>query len=435
VNDSDWISAVLTSARPQVIAALLRRFRDLDAAEEAFQEASLRALKAWPKNGPPRDAAAWLIMVGKNATIDTVRRQSRLRPLPADDQISDLADVEGPTVDQIDEADYRDDILRLLFICCHAELPATQQIALALRIVSGLTVSQIARAFLVSDAAMEQRITRAKARVAAAHVPFETPGAVERSERLGVVAAMVYLVFNEGYTTSVTEQGVRAPLCGEAIRLARLLLRLFPTEPEIMGLLALVLLQHARARARFDPSGAVVLLDDQDRTLWDRRLITEGVALIDKAVRHGRPGPYQVQSAIAALHARATRSEDTDWAQIELLYGTLERMQPSPVVSLNRAVAVSRVRGPGDALAMIEPLGAKLGGYFYYHGARGAFLKQLGRAQEARAAFDRAIALANTPAEAAHIRQELDLLAEADAAPSSDANLKKFPGNMSDRQR
>jgi RNA polymerase sigma-70 factor (ECF subfamily) len=202
-------------------------------------------------------------------------------------------------------------------------------------------------------------------------------------------------------------------LCEEAIRLSRLLLRLFPTEPEIMGLAALLMLQHARAPARFDHQGRAVLLEDQDRTLWNRRLIAEGLALIDKAVRHGRPGPYQVQAAIAALHARAGRASDTDWPQIDLLYGTLERMQPSPIVSLNRAIAVAKVRGPADALAMIEPLASKLGGYFYFHGARGGFLLQLGRTEEARVAFDRAIALANTPAEAAHIREQLDRLASS----------------------
>ena len=413
---------MLTAAKPQAVAALLRNFRDLDLAEEAFQEACLRALKAWPKNGPPRDAAAWLIMVGRNAAIDTVRRQARLQPLPPEELISDLADAETAVADQIDEADYRDDILRLLFICCHPGLPATQQIALALRIVSGLSVKQIARAFLVSEAAMEQRITRAKGRVAAAQIPFETPGAVERSERIAAVAAMIYLVFNEGYTTSVAEQGARAALCEEAIRLSRLLLRLFPTEPELMGLAALLMLQHARAPARFDGRGHVVLLDDQDRTLWHGRLIAEGLALIDKAVRHGRPGPYQVQAAIAALHARAARAEDTDWLEIDLLYGTLERLQPSPVVSLNRAVAVAKVRGPADALAIIEPLANKLDGFFYFHGARGAFLLQLGRAEEARVEFDRAIALANTPAEAAHIREQLDRLAvsaHSGGAPSA----------------
>jgi RNA polymerase sigma-70 factor, ECF subfamily len=410
VSEADWISATLKAARPQAVAALLRYFRDLDMAEEAFQEACLRALKSWPKNGPPRDTAAWLIMVGKNAAIDGARKQARERPLPQEDLISDLSDAEQALADRVDEADYRDDILRLLFVCCHPNLPATQQIALALRIVSGLSVAQIGRAFLVSEAAMEQRITRAKARVAAANVPFETPGAIERSERLGAVAAMVYLLFNEGYTTNVAEHGARAPLCEEAIRLGRLLLRLFPTEPEIMGLAALLLLQHARAPARFDADGAAVLLEEQDRALWNRTLIAEGLALIDKAVRHRRPGPYQAQAAIAALHARAATPRDTDWAGIEQLYSTLELMQPSPVVTLNRAVAVSKVRGAAAALAMIEPLAPKLGGYFYFHGARGAFLLELGRAEEARVAFDRAIALANTPAEAAHIRDRIDQL-------------------------
>jgi RNA polymerase sigma-70 factor (ECF subfamily) len=325
--------------------------------------------------------------------------------------ISDLSDTEAAEAQRLDEADYRDDILRLLFVCCHPDLPSTQQIALALRIVSGLTVSQIARAFLVSEAAMEQRITRAKSKIAGAHVPFEVPGAIERSERLAAVAAMIYLVFNEGYTTNVAEHGAKAPLCEEAIRLCRLLLRLFPTEPEVMGLAALVLLQHARSAARFDANGAVVLLEDQDRTKWDMRMIAEGLALVDKALRHRRPGPYQVQAAIAALHARARTFAETDWAQIDQLYGTLERMQPSPVVTLNRAVAVSKSRGPSDALAMIEPLAGKLNSYFYFHGARGAFLKELGRGEEARAAFDRAIALATTPAEAAHIRSQIDRLA------------------------
>lgn len=416
MSTHEWIGSVIAAARPKAMAALLRNFRDLDAAEEAFQEASLRALKAWPKNGPPRDGAAWLIMVAKNAGIDTVRKQSRLQPLPSDDLISDLSDIEVNEAERIDAADYRDDILRLLFVCCHPELPATQQIALALRIVSGLSVKQIARAFLVSEAAMEQRITRAKSRIAGAHVPFEAPGAVERSERLAAVAAMVYLVFNEGYTIGAAEHGGGVSLSEEAIRLARLLLQLFPAEPEIMGLGALLLLQHARAAARFGPDGAAVLLEHQDRTKWDRRLIAEGLALVDKALRHRRPGPYQVQAAIAALHVRAPRFADTDWSEIELLYGTLERMQPSPVVTLNRAVAVSRARGAVDALAMIEPLAAQLGGYFYFHGARGAFLKALGRDAEARMAFDRAISLANTPAEAAHIRSQIDSLVETRSA-------------------
>jgi len=411
MSDPAWIEAALTAARPQAMGALLRYFRDLDLAEEAYQDACLRALRTWPQKGPPRDPTAWLIFVGRNAAIDAVRKRSRTQALPAEDQISDLDDVEDGVVERLDGADYRDDVLRLMFICCHPDLPATQQIALALRIVSGLSVKQIARAFLVSEAAMEQRITRAKARIAGGDAPFETPGAVERAERLHAVAAMIYLVFNEGY--SAGQQEDRARLSDEAIRLARLLLRLFQTEPEIMGLTALMLLQHARSAARFSPDGAVILLEDQDRALWDGKLIAEGLALIDKALRHARPGPYQVQAAIAALHARAATPADTDWPQIERLYAALERLTPSPVVTLNRAVATFKATGAEDALALIEPLSGPLGGYFYFHGARGAFLESLGRLEEARAAFNQAIALANTPAEAAHIRAQLDSLSRA----------------------
>ena len=449
MTDLAWIEAALVSARPRAMSALLRYFRDLDVAEEAFQDASLRALKAWPVNGPPRDPAAWLIFVGRNLAVDGLRRRSRQEPLPAEELLSDLDDAEAPLAERLDEAGYRDDILRLLFICCHPELPATQQIALALRVVSGLSVRQIARAFLVGESAMEQRITRAKARVAAAEVPFEAPSAAERAERLTSVAAMIYLVFNEGYSAGGAESA-RAGLCGEAIRLTRLLLRLFPAEPEIMGLAALLLLQHSRAPARFDAGGAVVLLEDQDRRLWDARMIAEGLALmlLSDARRPARTapdgrlvplaeqdrsrwdaaaiaegielitgalsrhpiGPYQVQAAIAALHARAARAEDTDWAGIDRLYATLERMQPSPVVTLNRAVAVAKVRGPEEALAMIEPLAPRLSGYFHFFGLRGALLMRLGRTDEARIAFDRAISLANTAAEAAHIRMHLDRL-------------------------
>ena len=414
-----WISNAISTARPQAMGALLRYFRDLDAAEEAFQDACLRALKNWPKNGPPRDPAAWLIFVGRNSGIDAVRKRSKQAPLPEEDQISDLEDAESDIAERLDGAHYRDDILRLLFICCHPDLPATQQIAVALRIVSGITVKQIARAFLVGESAMEQRITRAKARIADAGVPFETPGAVERSERLAAVAAMVYLIFNEGYSTNSGEAPARAPLCEEAIRLARLLLRLFQTEPEIMGLTALLLLQHARAPARFDENGEIVLLEDQDRSLWSRKMIDEGLALVDKALRHQKPGPYQVQAAIAALHARAEKPEDTDWTEIDLLYSLLEQMQPSPVITLNRAVAVAKVRGPEAALAMIEPLGERLSGYFHFFGLKGGLLMQLGRGEEARVAFDRAIALANTAAEAAHIRMHIDRLIKDGAAKAT----------------
>jgi RNA polymerase sigma-70 factor (ECF subfamily) len=415
MNDIAWIDAALTSARPRAVSALLRYFRNLDSAEEAFQNACLRALDSWPRNGPPRDPAAWLIMVGRNVGIDDARRKAKQQPLPDDEVLSDLGDAEVAIAERLDESHYRDDILRLLFICCHPELPATQQIALALRVVSGLTVPQIARAFLVSESAMEQRITRAKARIAKADVPFETPGAPERAERFAAVAAMIYLIFNEGYSATGGELPLRAPLCEEAIRLARLLLRLFQNEPEMMGLAALLLLQHARSAARFDQDGAIILLDDQDRTLWDKAMIAEGLALIDKAMRHRRPGPYQVQAAIAALHARAMRPEDTDWAQIDVLYATLELLTPSPVVTLNRAVAVSKVQGPAAALQMIEPLSADLSGYFYFFGVKGAMLQKLGRNEEARVAFDQAIALANNAAEAAHIRGQIDRLTKSGA--------------------
>jgi RNA polymerase sigma-70 factor (ECF subfamily) len=419
VSDLSWIDAALIAARPQALGALLRYFRDLDTAEEAFQEACLRALKHWPVNGPPRDPAAWLILVGRNAALDHGRREARYEALPSEELISDLDDAEAALAERLDGSHYRDDVLRLLFICCHPELPATQQIALALRIVSGLSVKEIARAFLVSESAMEQRITRAKRRVAEAHVPFETPGPIERGERLAAVAAMIYLLFNEGYSASGGEAHIRVPLCEEAIRLARLLLRLFPAEPEIMGLMALLLLQHARAPARLDGEGNIVLLEDQDRGLWDREMIAEALVLVEKALRHRRPGPYQVQAAIAAVHAQAAQPQDTDWAEIDQLYAVLQTLQPSPVVTLNRAVAVAKVQGAAAALAMIESLGERLSGYFHFFGVKGWLLNELGRAEEARIAFDRAIALANTPAEAAHIRLHLDRLMK-DSAPRDD---------------
>jgi RNA polymerase sigma-70 factor (ECF subfamily) len=417
VTDLAWIDAALVTARPQAVAALLRYFRDLDTAEEAYQEACLKALKNWAANGPPRDPTSWLIMVGRNAALDGVRKRARQVAMPDEEQISDLEDQEANLADRLDESQYRDDVLRLLFICCHPELPATQQIALALRIVSGLSVKQIARAFLVSEAAMEQRITRAKAKVAEAGVPFETPGAVERSERLAAVMAMVYLVFNEGYSAGPKDP--RGDLADEAIRLGRLLLRMFQAEPEVMGLLALMLLQHSRSPARFDEHGNTVLLEDQDRSLWRGKLIQEGLALIDKAMRHQRTGQYLVQAAIAALHARAAKFGDTDWAGIDALYATLERLTPSPVVTLNRAVAVSKIKGPQAALDMVEPLGTNLSSYFHFHGARGGLLLQLGRQKEAREAFDRAISLANTAAEAAHIRMHIDRLIAENAGPAS----------------
>lgn len=391
------------------MAALLRYFRDLDTAEEAFQEACLRALQTWPHKGPPRDPTAWLIMVGRNAALNAKRRIRSVGPLPDADALTDARDDLTP--ERLDEAHYGDDILRLLFVCGHPTLPANQQIALALRIVSGLTVEQIAKAFLVSPAAIEQRITRAKRAIAEVGVEFDTPGANERSTRLEAVSTMIYLIFNEGYGSTPDTAAARETLADEAIRLGRLLSSLFPTDPEVFGLLALMLLQQSRAPARFDTNGEIVLLDEQDRSRWNRTLIDEGRLLLERASAYQNPGPYQLQAAIAALHARATGPEDTSWKEIDSLYRVLEALQPSPVVTLNRAVAVWKLQGPEAALKMIDPLKNELDAYFYLHGLRGALLKELNRLDEARDALNRAIVLANSIAEAKRIRRELDSLA------------------------
>jgi RNA polymerase sigma-70 factor (ECF subfamily) len=408
MHDPAHIELAILGARPKAMAALLRYFRDLDTAEEAFQEACLRALQSWPRKGPPRDPTAWLVFVGRNAGLDGKRRERGAEPLPEADALADSRDDFSP--ERLDERDYGDDILRLLFVCGHPTLPATQQIALALRIVSGLAVEQIARAFLVSPAAMEQRITRAKRAIAQAGIEFDTPGAAERQARLAAVSTMVYLIFNEGYGATPETAATRGPLADEAIRLGRLLADLFPTDPEVLGLLALMLLQQSRTPARFDANGDIVLLDEQDRGLWTWPLIDEGRRLLARASVHRNPGPYQLQAAIAALHARATGPEDTPWQEIDALYRMLEAQQPSPVVTLNRAVAVWKLHGASAALEMVDALQGELDAYFYFHGLRGTLLKALDRRDEARIALTRAIALANSVAEAKLIRRELDRL-------------------------
>lgn len=411
MHDPAHIDSAILGARPKAIAALLRYFRDFDSAEEAFQEACLRALQTWPHKGPPRNPTAWLIMVGRNAALDARRRTRCTEPLPDADALTDARDE--LTAERLDESHYGDDILRLLFVCGHPTLPATQQIALALRIVSGLTVEQIAKAFLVSPAAMEQRITRAKRAIADVGVEFDTPGAAERRTRLAAVSTMIYLIFNEGYGSTPDSAAAREALAAEAIRLGRLLLSLFPADPEVFGLLALMLLQHSRAPARFDAHGEIVLLDEQDRSRWNRALIDEGRLLLERAAVYRNPGPYQLQAAVAALHARAARSEETPWKEIDSLYQVLEALQPSPVVTLNRAVAVWKLHGSEAALAMIDPLRSELDAYFYLHGLRGTLLKELNRLDEACDALHRAIALANSAAEAKLIRRELDALSMA----------------------
>lgn len=411
------VGPALEEARPRAMGALLRALRDLDAAEDAFQTACLRALKTWPERGLPADPAAWLIVAGRNAAIDAARRLQKQQPLPDEAVLSDLDDHEARVAETMDAARYPDDVLRLLFVCCHPDLPPAHQIALALRVVCGVSTARIARAFLVGERAMEQRLTRAKARIAEAGVPFAPPAPAERAERLGAVMGMLYLLFNEGYSApDPAAAGAKAALCDEALRLARLLIGLFPDDAELAGLTALMLLQHARTAARHDGEGGIVLLEAQDRAHWDRAMIAEGIALVTQGLRTagGDPGTYLLQAAVAAEHARAARPGDTDWRAIERLYALMERVQPSPVVTLNRAVAVAKVSGPAAALALIEPLADRLADYLHFHGARAALLLDLGRRDEARASLVRALDLADTPAVADYLRRRL---ASLDPAP------------------
>ena len=404
MTDAGWLGAALATARPQVVGALTRHFRDIDKAEDAYQTACVRALSNWSRTGRPRDPVAWLIAVGRNAGVDGLRRQERYAPLDGEAPNGGPTDAEADAIDRLETGEYRDDILRLLFICCHPGIPVSDQLALALKVVAGLSIQEIARAFLVAPKTMEQRLTRAKRKVAAAGVSFETPSVGERAERLAAVLTMLYLLFNEGYASGGDGAHVRASLCEEAIRLLRLLLQLFPGQSEVMGLLALCLFQHARHRARLDSDGRIVLLEDQDRAQWDRYRIAEAGVLLEKALRKGRPGPYQIQAAVAGVHCAAATWDDTDWVEIDRLYSALERLQPSPVVTLNRAVAVSKVHGADAALAMIETLGTALDGYLYFHGARAVLLEQSGRWDDALDAYARALALCATPAEADHVR-------------------------------
>jgi RNA polymerase sigma-70 factor (ECF subfamily) len=394
--------AHLAEARPKALAALTRYFRDLDLAEDAFQEAAARALVAWRAAGLPRDPTAWLVFAGRNAALDQVRKTKRHR-----DYLAGMApivpeDEEARRAAEIDMNELRDDVLRLLFMCCQPGLQATDQLALELKVVGGFGTSQVARALLVKPKTMEQRLTRAKRRAARIAADLEPPTLAERAKRLDAVALMVYLMFNEGYAAGGGPVHIRAELCDEAIRLARLLLSLFPAQTEIMGLLALFLFQNSRRRARLAPDGGLVRLEDQDRGLWDRAQIEEGRVLVQKALRRGRPGPYQIQAAIAAVHATAGSADETDWAEIERLYRALELVQPSPVVSLNRAVALAKTEGPEAALALLGGLEGELAGYLYFHTTRAALLAEAGQD---------GLELEPTRAEAAHIARTVADLA------------------------
>ena len=385
----------------RAVATLIRVLRDFDLAEEAVQDAFAIALDRWPADGIPDNPGAWITATARNRAIDRIRReQQRPGKSEAAQRIRDLESL-GDDMHEI-----TDDRLRLIFTCCHPALPLESRVALTLRTVGGLSTREIARAFIASETTVQQRLVRAKKKIHDSAIPYRVPPRELLPERFDGVLAVLYLIFNEGY--SATEGPlVRIELCDEAIWLSRVLSSLMPDQPEALGLLALMLLQHSRHRARVDPAGALVLLEDQDRSVWDHDMIDEGVATLDRAMALGTPGAYQVQAAIAALHAQAPRAEDTDWPQIATLYRALVERAPSPVVSLNHAVAVAMADGPDVGLALTEDLADELDGYHLFHAARADLFRRLGRGDEAAAAYHRALDLTTNPEERAFLERRL----------------------------
>ena len=392
----------------RIVAALIGRTGDWDLSEECAQEAFAEALRRWPSDGVPDRPGAWLTTVAKNRAIDRLRRERRGAEL-LEQAASTGGEVETMDDPEVDESGIEDDRLRLIFTCCHPALPLEGRVALTLRTLAGLTTAEIARAFLVPEPTMAKRLVRAKGKIAGARIPYRVPPAHVLPERMGGVLAVLYLLFNEGYAASGGPELIRAQLCDEAIRLARALSTLMPDEPEATGLLALMLFHHSRRRARSDAAGDLVTLEDQDRTRWDRAEIDEAHVHLEAALRHGRAGPYQLQAAIAACHTGAADVADTDWAQIASLYELLAEVVPSPVVALNRAVAIAMARELNDGLEVIDELEAsgELADYHLLHATRADLLRRLGRDDAAAAAYRRALQLAGSEAERRFLSRRL----------------------------
>lgn len=398
------ITTSLKAAYPGALATLRRLCGDLQLAEDLLHDAIERALSAWPQRGEPDDAVAWLVTTGRRRLIDIQRRKGlEQRSLEAGHDLRGLPPSKTP--EEFDASRISDDLLRMIFTCCHPALALSAQVALTLKIVAGLSVAEIAAAFLVDPRALEQRITRAKRKIAKAGIPYQVPDSALLPQRLDAVTCVIYLIFNEGYSARNGEHPLRVDLCVEAIRLARQLHRLFRNQPEVDGLLALLLLQHARSAARCSDSGELITLEHQDRRSWNQTMISEGRVLVDHALQRKHPGPYQVQAAIAALHCAAGSAQDTDWAQIAELYAILERMQSNPVVGINRAVALLKCGQRELALELLESLReqTKLDDYLPFHVARGAALAELERGAESLLAYQRALELANNAATIRHL--------------------------------